>query len=220
MEDNMDTDKELMDSLRDVLDGAHQQLKDEAAEHHKGVFGSLIEEFGRHDEYAHSLWVVIKGHPEEGENRVALFEPRDHADESLSPATVRPLATPDRHELLMEMLGDPRATTAFHKLLEPTGYIIRTTLSDGTLWHGWVDNDGLSISDADGFRRCDYSQDPPEPKSEEEGELIIALLKAYMMPVIGSKQHKHLYRAMLQEIAEDDEFMEALGIDRVALLSE
>lgn len=217
----MDTDKELMESLREVLDGAHAQLRDESTEHTTGVLRSLIGEFSKSDEYKHSLWVVVSGHPEEGENRVRLYEPKDASDETLSPATVRPLATPDKRELLVEMLEDPRATTAIHKLLDPNGYIVRTVLSDGTLWHAWVDKEGLTISDADGFRRSFFSADnPPEPKSEEEGELIIALLKAFMMPAIASKHHKHLYRGMLQEIAEDAEFMEAMGIDPEVLLSE
>lgn len=217
----MDTEKELMESLREVLDGAHAQLRHESVEHTTGVLRSLMGEFSKHDEYKHSLWVVTSGHPEEGENRVALFEPKDASDETLSPATVRPLATPDRRELLVEMLEDPRAATAFHKLLEPNGYIVRTVLSDGTLWHAWVDKEGLTISDADGIRRSFFSADnPPEPKSEEEGELIIALLKAFMMPIMAAKTHKHLYRGMLHEIAEDKDFMEALGIDAETLLSE
>lgn len=213
-------DSELMDSLREVLYGAHAQLQQEADDHKMGVLSKLIAEFDQCD-YSHMLWVVVSGHPDEGEGRKVLFDPSDADDEAKSPATVRPLATPPDKEHLVEMLNDPMVATAFHKLMDPNGYILRTRLADGSPWHGWVDSDGITIADRDGMWRSSFSHsEPPEPKSEEEGELILCLLKSYMMPKMASVRHKHLYAGMLQEIAENDEFLEALGITKEMLLDE
>lgn len=208
----------LMESLREVIDDAYEQMKSEARDHSAYVLSTLVPEFEAQG-YDYALYAVIDGHMD-GPNAKRMYSEYDPEDENKVPATVRELAHPEDRETMLSMLEDPRLATALHKAMNPRGYVIRTKLTDGTFLHAWIDQEGLTIMDGDLVTKYLFSDEAPDAEDEERGEIIVGLLKMFIMPVMAAKHHKHLYRAMLMEITEDDEFMAAIGMTKEDLLDE
>jgi hypothetical protein len=221
----MDSEKELMDQLRNIVEAEDKRLtqeaRDEAVTISKGIFAALDNEFAD-EENSILLYVASVDNDEalqdlEDKKHIGVAEGdtveglRKRLQESEVRAAKAAMCMPPvPKDKLVELLGDQTVVMMLHGWAKPMGLVARIVNEDGSVFKGvsfpndlayeWTTPDGKSE-----YRHATYDQEIPDPDEfggDENMKLMQILVTAAQQPRELKRHFPDAYDALMDKSIE------------------
>jgi hypothetical protein len=220
----MEENKELMDELAGILDGAAMDIRQESAQATLESLQGMYEQWQQNPDIKDNAWFVGIDEknplfPDDETIAHGVNVPNSLSDHPMSSRmAVRCIATPDSAQVFINMLEDPRFVMVSHQVLRPDGLVAVSI--DGSGMCFIIDGkDGSRYAKAHAYG--DFSEPDWDAMGNDQQvlEWIAAVMKAFMSPRLLMERSPHMYKAFITGIAAgEQEIMDVFGITAEQLL--